>query len=66
MDDKTSIKVNKDSAEKLANNGYVEVACRICGEVWLYPEKIAKQFDSEHGLECIYCRRKRERYGWDK
>lgn len=39
--------------------GYVKVVCRLCGQEWLYPEEMAKQFDSEHGLECAYCRSRR-------
>lgn len=37
--------------------GYVKVVCRLCVEERLYHPEIANQFDSEHGLECIYCKR---------
>ena len=52
-------KFHKAWDENLEKPGYVKVRCRICGEPWLYPENMAKQFDSEHGFECIYCRRLR-------
>lgn len=43
---------------KIEENGYVKITCRICGEEWLFPPKMAQQFDSEHGFECPYCTRK--------
>lgn len=49
-------------ASRLEDEGYVKVRCRLCGEPWLYPPEMAKQFDSNHGLECSYCRRNARRY----
>ena len=49
----------KNITSKLEQNGYVRVVCRLCGEPWLFPPKMASQFDSEHGFECAYCRRPR-------
>lgn len=46
----------------LKDRGYVTVVCRICGQEWLYPPEMAKQFDSEHGLECSYCKNKLKQF----
>ena len=42
---------------RLEEVGYVKVACRLCGDEYLFSPKMAKLFDSEHAYECIYCRR---------
>lgn len=47
----------KNITSKLEENGYVKVHCRLCGEPWLFPPKMAEQFDADHGLECRYCRK---------
>ena len=54
---KAHIQIGKDSASKLEENGFVKVRCRLCGEPWLFPPKMAEQFDADHGFECIYCRK---------
>ena len=41
----------------LSANDRVKVHCRLCGEPWLFPPKMAEQFDADHGFECIYCRK---------
>lgn len=38
--------------------GYVPVACRLCGETRLYPEKMAEQFDADNAFECNNCIKK--------
>lgn len=48
---------------KLEEFGYVKVHCRLCGDEYLMPPKMAEQFDSEHAYECIYCRRLHQMLG---
>ena len=59
MSDITIMQFARDSVRRLEEAGYVMVTCRLCGEQWMFPPKMAEQFNSEHGFECSYCRRPR-------
>ena len=58
-DNVVGIQFTQDSIRRLEAAGYVKVVCRLCGEPWMFPQKIAEGFDADHGFECAYCRRPR-------
>lgn len=42
--------MNVNLAESVAKKeGYKKVVCRLCGQEWWYPAKLAVQFNSENG-----------------
>jgi hypothetical protein len=49
--------------ETLEDRGYMKVVCRLCGEEWLYPPNLVEEFDSDHSLECAYCKARKRRFG---